>query len=265
MDDEMVPISRLLKSMPEPLGGIMREVYKRRDEYIMKHGVEAYEKHLEEQTKQRLAETDATKEKERSLLRLENSGLAESMKMYTFANFDIKEEWQRKMFDMCKHFVRQNEKWLYISGQPGCGKTHLGTAVAAHYLNKGYPTRYTTFQMLTVKLRSKANDEEAYSALMDEYGGVKVLYIDDFFKPKDETDRSGRRYKAPPTVSDITHAFELINMRLVKGGITIITSERSLEEILSIDEALGSRIKQKCGEYTLDIERKQGRNYRLKG
>jgi DNA replication protein DnaC len=69
--------------------------------------------------------------------------------------------------------------------------------------------------------------------------------------------------KFKPSESDVKHTFELINMRLIRQDITIITSERSLSEIMGIDEALGSRIKQMCGEFTINIAKKDGRNYRL--
>ena len=67
-----------------------------------------------------------------------------------------------------------------------------------------------------------------------------------------------------PTAAEVKHTFEVLNMRLVRNGITIITSERSLMEICDIDEALGSRIKQRCGKYAMDILRKPGRNYRMR-
>ena len=264
MDEDMIPIGRLLRMIPGPLGEIMRELEKKKQAFVDEHGADAYSEHIEELKRKGVAELERQKAEERSRLRIERSGLADSLEEYRFDNFNVTDDWQRSMFDMCMRFIADDSgRWLYISGQPGCGKTHLGTAVCAHYLKAGYPTQYITFQMLAVKLRSNANDDSAYHDILDDYGGVKVLYVDDFFKPKQEEDRFGNKHIAAPTVSDVTHAFELLNMRLVRGGVTVITSERSLDEVIGIDEALGSRIKQRCGPFVLNIARKPDRNHRM--
>ncbi len=190
--------------------------------------------------------------KRKSLIALHKSGLADSITNMRFDNFKQDHDYQRQMFDLCQRFIAQaDSRFLYLSGQSGCGKTHLGTAVCTHFINSGADTIYATFKTVMIEFKSNVNDDLAYSEVLLRYGTVEVLYIDDFMK-------------FPPSKADIDHAFELINLRMVGGKTTIITSERSLDEIIQIDEALGGRIKQMCGIFTVNIVRKDGRNFRTR-
>ena len=202
----------------------------------------------------------------KSMIALKRSGLADSIEQYRFDNFRTDEPFQKAMYDKCKGFIAQKDsRFLYIGGQPGCGKTHICTAICGDYIKRGAQTIYTTHQMLLQELKRNAVDDE-YNEVLDKYGTVPVLYIDDFFKPIYEVNRrTGERKRMPPSAADVKHTFEVINMRLVKNLITIMTSELYLDEIMDIDEALGSRIKQKCGAaYVVDIAYKGERNYRTR-
>jgi DNA replication protein DnaC len=258
--DDFMGIYDILANMQGDFAEKMREAEKRARAYIAEHGIEAYEQHLAEISRREMEQRDRERREQASRLRLERSGLAESLEAMRFDSFSADEEWQKKMLDKCKSFLAQEDsKWLYISGQPGCGKTHLGTAVCGELLAKGKPTRYMTHRELINTLIASQNDEDYYD-IVREYGTVEVLYLDDFFKPV----KNDRGDVTRPTAAEIKHTFEVLNMRLVRNGITIITSERSLMEVCDIDEALGSRIKQKCGRFALDIARKPGRNYRMR-
>ncbi len=247
----------------------LREARERRKLFIAEHGKEAWEQRLKKSAEIAMMETDRAAERYRSLLRLENSGFGKSaeeveefLQINSFDNFNAIEPWQKSMLDMCQRFIQQNKaRFMYLSGQPGCGKTHLGTAVSAHYLNRGESTRYAIHGLLMTEMKANVNDDEEYYKLLNDCGECAVLYIDDFMKPV--LDQVSGRVK-PPTAADIDHSFRIINKRYVRGGITIITSERNIDEIISLDEAMGSRIKQMCGDYALDISRREGRNYRLK-
>ena len=176
-DDDIISIGDILRNMPGKLGEINRQIEREKQEIISQRGGTAYAAYIVEHKRNGAAELDRQHEEEWSRLRIERSGLADNLDKYRFDNFIVKEDFQKRMMDMCQRFIGQDrDRWLYISGQPGCGKTHLGTAVTAHYMSKRYPTRYITFQMLTVKLRANANDANAYQELLDEYGGE---YIDD--------------------------------------------------------------------------------------
>ena len=109
---------------------------------------------------------------------------------------------------------------------------------------------YTTAFDLLAKLKANVNDDIAYYHIMNDHTAVAVLYIDDLFKSK-------------PTEADINHMFNLVNRRYASRKTTIFSSEKSISELIAIDEGLGSRIKQISGEYCLEIGKDENKNYRL--
>ena len=60
-------------------------------------------------------------------------------------------------------------------------------------------------------------------------------------------------------------AFEIIDHRERNNLITIISTEKTKNELLDIDEALGSRILDKARGYVLEVNRNRKKNYRLRG
>ena len=99
--------------------------------------------------------------------------------------------------------------------------------------------------------RLKANvNESVYGDMIKNLTEIPVLYIDDFFK-------------GGVTQGDINLAFELINDRYNSRKATIISSEKTINDLLNIDEAIGSRIVERSGEFITNITRKE--NYRLGG
>lgn len=191
-----------------------------------------------------------------AIRRAKRSGLGEIINEYTFAKFDDTEIWQKKVKNTAKAFCEDDgAKWFYIGGQVGSGKTHICTAIAAHYIKAGKDVRYMLWSEESKKLKAMVNDI-SYQELISQYKTVDVLYIDDFLKVK-----SGET----PTPADINLAFEIINHRLIEGNkITIISSEKMLDELMEYDEATMSRIYQKTGAYKLNIGKDRNKNYRLK-
>ena len=105
------------------------------------------------------------------------------------------------------------------------------------------------------KIKAKANSDE-YEELLKPWKTVDVLYIDDLFKTE-----QGKN----PTTADVNIAFEILNYRYRNSKlITIISSERTIQEIVGIDEAVGSRIFEKSGNYCINISKDIKKNYRLK-
>ena len=81
-----------------------------------------------------------------------------------------------------------------------------------------------------------------------------ILYIDDFFKT--------RRGDFVST-ADVNATFKIINYRYNEELPTIISSEFSLQQIVEIDEALGSRIAE-MANHKIFIERDSKKNYRFR-
>lgn len=196
--------------------------------------------------------------KKRDILeRAKNSGLGEILTACTFDKYETPEDWQKQIKQAAQNFCDdEGAKWFYIGGQTGAGKSHLCTAITAHYIKAGYDCRYMLWRDDAVKLKAVANDYETYQRLINDFKKVDVLYIDDFLKTKDG---------AEPTTADFNLAFELLNFRLQdKDKITIISSEFVINKLLEYDEATAGRIYQLAGNYKINIARDITRNYRLK-
>lgn len=194
--------------------------------------------------------------KKHSLKRLEESGLKESIEKYTFDNYNAYAPWVENVKDQAMKYVEDHDgKWLFLGGQVGAGKTHLCTAVVGELIRQGMDARYLMWRDDVVKIKALVTKDEEYRAVIEPLKTVKVLYIDDLFK----TDK-GRN----PTSGDINIAFELLNYRYVNSNlITIISSERNIDQIIDVDEAVGSRIYERTRGNCVCIDSKPGRNYRL--
>lgn len=191
-----------------------------------------------------------------SIRRIQNSGLAEVLEEYTFDNFKTEQTWQKVIKGIALRFVGDHDgKWLYAGGQVGAGKTHLCTAVAGELLKQGKSVRYMLWRDDSVQLKGCVNDDYEYSRLIEPLKRVDVLYIDDLFKTM-----QGKAV----TQADVNLAFELLNFRYInKHLITILSGEKSVDDLIGIDEAVGSRIYQRSKDYCIDIARDKSRNYRL--
>lgn len=199
----------------------------------------------------------------RSILRMKASGLEKSIRDCTFKRFTIREPWQQKMYDLAQHYLTdgvQDGRWLYIGGQPGCGKTHICTAVAGKLLYER-PLLYVVWPQVVKKLNAIVNEAEDFSREMGRLQEIDVLYIDDFFKPfKDDMGKV-----MLPTPAEMKRAFELLNYRYVNKLPTIISSEWHIEELTNMDEATGSRIMERSQGFCMTIGRDRSRNQRLAG
>lgn len=199
----------------------------------------------------------------RSIHRMKQSGLENSIREYTFERFDAKEPWQQAMLETAKRYLAEGAKegrWLYMGGQPGCGKTHLCTAVARSLLYEK-PLLYVIWPQISKKLKALVNEAEDYEREISRLQRIEVLYIDDLFKPvKDDYGKI-----VPPTPADLRVAFELLNYRYVNKLPTILSSEWKIAELADMDEATASRIAERSRGYCKSIERDRQRNYRLNG
>ncbi len=192
-----------------------------------------------------------------SIKRIKESGLSEALKRLSFDNFKAESEWQSELLGIAKRFADNGEgEWLFIGGQPGIGKTHLCTAIVGRYLDRGYSARYMLWRDDSVRLKSLVNDAYAYAEAINDFKQTDILYIDDFFKTQKGIS---------PTAADINLAFELLNYRYVKNLTTIFSTEKSIAQILDIDEAIGSRIYSKSKNFCQNIAPDKKKNYRLGG
>ena len=168
------------------------------------------------------------KDKFESKEKLKKCGLDEVFKNKTFRNYKVNNETQLaardKAINYCNNFLDTNSS-LIITGRPGVGKTHL------------------------INLKQSVMDETNFIREMDKYKVPRVLFLDDFLKGK-------------PTDADLKYIFEIVNERYLKKKPIIISTEKSIDEIVSWDEAVASRLVEMAQgniiEFGTDIE-----NYRF--
>lgn len=198
----------------------------------------------------------------KSIYRLKRSGLEGVIREKTFKTFVVTQDWQCEMVDKAKRYISdgvQRGSWLYFGGAIGSGKTHLCTAVARELLHK-MPLYYIIWAEKINELKAFVTDDGEYDRIIRPLKTIDVLYIDDLFKPAKARDGS----IDPPTPADIKHTFEVINYRYINKLPTIISSEKYTDELLDIDDALGSRIIERSKGFCVSVERSRDKNYRLK-
>lgn len=171
----------------------------------------------------------------------------------TLDNFNTVEPFQQKMYNSAMKFLDDKNTSIYIGGQVGCGKTHIGGGLLIEMIKQGYSAKYMKWKQDVIKLKRYKNDKE-YEGIINEYLEPDILYIDDLFK----TTRGSM-----PTSADADIAYEIIDYRNSKGKRNIISCELYLDEIYDIDEAIASRIKE--NSILVNIKRDKKRDQRQKG
>lgn len=191
-------------------------------------------------------------ERRRSLQQIERSGMVDLLQRHTFANFEAVEEWQALMKRKAIDFLMDGSgRWFAVLGSVGAGKTHICTAICRELLNRGEGVRYMLWRDESVKIKAVANDADEYDRLITPFKRAPVLYIDDLFKTKQGE---------PVRAADVNLAFELLNYRYCnKKLVTIISSEKTMGELLSVDEAVGSRIYERCGDFCVELTGEKNR------
>lgn len=187
----------------------------------------------------------------------EACGLNPSSAQQTFTNFKI---WNAssskgkttgteyyKKFESIKS-TRRNS--IIFCGQVGSGKTHLSIAIALNLLKKGKRVVYMPYRDVITSLKQNMIDEEFYKKTISKYQKAQVLLLDDLFKGKiNET--------------DINIMFEIVNYRYLNNLPLIVSTEKSIEELLDFDEAVASRIYEMCKDFIVEIVGREN-NYRMR-
>ena len=193
-------------------------------------------------------------QKRKHIRRAKNSGLGEYITKRS-SDFKVKEEWQQNMYNkMVSYCMNPSNKWFCALGTSGCGKTLLCSIIANHLLlNLGKSVQYITWTDFISKLKRDimSDGSSEVSSTLHEIKNIEVLFIDELLK----------KY----TEADLKYIIEIINYRYQNNLVTIITSERTIDELLDIDEASFSRLIEKCEAYVINIAKDRSKNQRLKG
>lgn len=185
--------------------------------------------------------------------KLEKCGLSQAFRQKTFSNYNCENQYQIKakhqVLKFCSNFA-ENKNSLIISGKPGVGKTHLGIAAMLKLISDNITCRYVEYNNMIVNLKQSVMDEENHMREMEKYLNPPVLFIDDFLKGKS-------------TTADLNYIYRIINTRYLQQKPIIISTEKSIKEILYFDEAVGSRIIEMAGENVVVFE-ENSYNHRLR-
>lgn len=188
-----------------------------------------------------------------NIKRLKRSGLYRVIEEKTFDTYVTKNQWQKQIKDKAVQYSKSPKGWFFIGGQVGSGKTHLCTAICRELLMNGKTVKYMAWKEESTKLKAIINDAD-YGNKISLLKNTEVLYIDDLFK----TDT-----RAEPSPADVSLAFEILDYRYKNNLLTILSGEKVLDELLKIDEGVGSRIYEMSKDYRLNLQKNQSRNYRL--
>lgn len=175
--------------------------------------------------------------KRQTLLAIKRSGLEDAVMKKTFSTYQAPDDHRKKLLSIAKRFAKADEGWFAISGRSGSGKTHLCVAIFGELVHRGYKARFVRWREESTKLKGIVTQPDEYQAAVRALVDVPALYVDDFLQ-------------GDPTAADIKLAFELIDGRYTNPlSRTIISTERSLEQILTLSEAIGSRIAERSRGY----------------
>lgn len=174
----------------------------------------------------------------RSIRRAEKSGLGDLLERHTFEAFQTPEPWQAKAKKLAQEYAAAPDGWFVASGASGSGKTHLCTAICKRLLDDGRAVRYELWRETAQKIKAAALDGETRSKLMAPLKNAEVLYLDDFLKTARGT---------APTKADIELAIDIIGARYnAKDTLTLLSTELTVDELLSLEVSLGGRILEMC-------------------
>lgn len=136
-----------------------------------------------------------------------------------------------------------------LLGNSGAGKTHLLMAIANALIDKGVQVFYFPFVEGFNDLKS---DFDNLNNRIDKMQKAEVLFIDDLFKGRKEN-----------TQFQIEQMFAVVNYRYMNNLPMLISSEKLVDDLLKIDEALGSRIYEMSKNYTVELVG-DNLNYRMR-
>lgn len=191
----------------------------------------------------------------KNLIRIKKSGLEPLFNKSTFDSFETKKKWQKDVKNLAMKYCKEaDNKWFFIGGTSGIGKTHICTAICNELIHEK-SVRYLAWRKEINFIKPNLNNGEVYKEWMDNWINCDVLYIDDFLK-----DTRNENTKFETNV-----AWEIINERYSNPEkIVIISTELTEQKLLNIDASLLGRIHERAEGFTINNDIPASENYRLR-
>ena len=201
--------------------------------------------------------TDLKRNRKKYADALAASGLGTRFQTQTFENFQIQERWMAEFRKAVMAWVESERCWLLLSGQSGCGKTHLAMAACRARLVKRGQNPLVLSWRDYFGAQSRGNNKEKVLDMIRQAKDAPLLYIDDFLK-------TARNYwDVPSWEQDL--AFELIDYRYNMGLDTVISTEWLPEELREMNDAIAGRIHHAAGRNICVIPKDPAKNFRYRG
>lgn len=139
---------------------------------------------------------------------------------------------------------------ICLLGEPGSGKTHLLMAISNCLISQGVGVTYFPWVEGFNELKDNLNDLDNR---IQKLQNAPTLFIDDLFKGRSK-----------PTEFQLEQLFAIVNFRYLNNLPLLVSSERCVDELCSIDKAIGSRIYEMARNYTVILSGLE-LNYRIHG
>jgi DNA replication protein DnaC len=160
---------------------------------------------------------------------------------------------REKARQYAEHFV-ENEKEkcnsIMLCGQVGAGKTHLATAICNELMTKGIHVTCFYYRNAVTKLKQLVTSHDEYAAEISKFKECRVLFIDDLLKGK-------------VTDADVNVMYEIIDWRYSNKLPVIVSTEKTILEIMKFDEAIAGRLVEMCRENIIRFKGEE-LDYRLR-
>jgi DNA replication protein DnaC len=150
------------------------------------------------------------------------------LQQMTFDSFDLRRDELpsdehanlKKAFELCRGFVERPEGWLVLTGEYGCGKTHLAAAIANERASTGRPALFVVVPDLLDHLRAtfSPTSQVRFDKRFEEVRTATMLVLDDL----------GTESASPWAQEKL---FQLLNHRYNARLPTIITTAQQIEEV----------------------------------
>jgi DNA replication protein DnaC len=146
----------------------------------------------------------------------------------TFERFSLREDELpaeeqanlRRAYELCRGYAEEPSDWLVLTGDYGCGKTHLAAAIANLRVSRGEPALFIVVPDLLDYLRAtfSPDSQVRFDKRFEEVRTAPLLILDDL-----GTESASRWAQEK--------LFQLFNHRYVARLPTVITTSQKVDEV----------------------------------